>query len=215
VTGAGDIVLCSCYELGHQPYGLASPLAALTAAGFAPVCLDLAVDELDADALATLAHARLVAISVPMHTALRLGVALAARVRAINPAARLCFYGLYAPLNAAYLRGVGAAAVLGAEYEAELVALAQDAAPGDAEAQDPRRMPSWSSRACAAPVTRNAASPATPRPAAAACTCAGIARSRRSTTAASSPCRRTSCSPTWRSRSPRARATSPSAIPTS
>src|SRR5258705_9896654 len=125
MTGPGDIVLCSCYELGHQPYGLASPLAALRAAGFSPRCLDLAVDDLDAAALAMLARARLVAISVPMHTALRLGVALAARVRALAPDVRVCFYGLYAPLNADYLRALGADAVLGAEYEAELVALAR------------------------------------------------------------------------------------------
>jgi radical SAM superfamily enzyme YgiQ (UPF0313 family) len=129
MTGPGDIVLCSCYELGHQPYGLASPLGALRAAGFSPRCLDLAVEDLDDAALAMLARARLVAISVPMHTALRLGVALAARVRALAPDVRLCFYGLYAPLNAEYLRSLGADAVLGAEYEAELVALARGEAP--------------------------------------------------------------------------------------
>ncbi len=136
----GDIVLCSCYELGHQPHGLAAPLAALRAAGFEPLCLDLAVDELDEAALTRLARARLVAISVPMHTALRLGVALAARVRALNPTVQLCFYGLYAPLNADYLRRVGADAVLGAEYEAELVALAQGGAPAAQAAPGPRAM---------------------------------------------------------------------------
>jgi radical SAM superfamily enzyme YgiQ (UPF0313 family) len=67
-------------------------------------------------------RARLVAISVPMHTALRLGVAVAARVRAINPDATLVFYGLYAALNADYLlRETGATAVLAGELEDELV----------------------------------------------------------------------------------------------
>ena len=48
-------------------------------------------------------RAGLVAISVPMHTALRLGEQIARRVRAINPTAHICLYGLYALLNADYL----------------------------------------------------------------------------------------------------------------
>src|SRR5579859_7797684 len=119
----GAILLVSCYELGHQPFNLASPLAFLSRAGFAPRAVDAAVDPLcDED----LTRARLVAISVPMHTALRLGVRVAARVRALNPAAYIVFYGLYATLNADYLLRTHADAVIGGEYEAPLLDLVKE-----------------------------------------------------------------------------------------
>ncbi len=70
-------------------------------------------------------RAKLVGIAVQMHTALRLGQRVAERVRALNPSAHLCFYGLYAPLHAEHLRTLGAASVIGGEYEAELVSLAE------------------------------------------------------------------------------------------
>jgi radical SAM superfamily enzyme YgiQ (UPF0313 family) len=114
------IALLSCYELGHQPHGLAMPLAFLERAGYHPVAQDLAIERLDEDVIRS---ADFVGISVPMHTALRLGVRVAARVRELNPGVYLCFFGLYAPLNEAYLRAIGADAVLGGEHEAELVAL--------------------------------------------------------------------------------------------
>ncbi|HET7753522.1 MAG TPA: CUAEP/CCAEP-tail radical SAM protein [Anaeromyxobacteraceae bacterium] len=117
----GAILLASTYELGHQPSGITFPKAFLERAGFSPATLDLAVEELDAGRIRA---ARLVAISVPMHTALRLGLAAAARIRALNPSAALCFHGLYAPLHAPLLRQAGAVAVLGGECEEELVALA-------------------------------------------------------------------------------------------
>ena len=79
VKDSGDIVLVSCYELGHQPLAVASPLAFLRKSGFSPIGLDLSVGPLDDDAAASLARARMVAISVPMHTALRLGVEVAQR----------------------------------------------------------------------------------------------------------------------------------------
>ena len=86
LRGPGAILLVSCYELGHQPLSLASPLAVLRRAGFAPAAVDTAVAELPDDAIRA---ARLIAVSVPMHTALRLGAALAARVRGLNPAAHV------------------------------------------------------------------------------------------------------------------------------
>src|SRR5262245_50363464 len=92
----GAILLVSCYELGRQPLALASPAATLRAAGYAPSLLDLAQSPLDHDAVR---RARFIGISVPMHTALRLGMRAAATMRGINPEARQCFYGLYASLN--------------------------------------------------------------------------------------------------------------------
>ena len=92
----GAIMFVSCYELGHQPLGIAQPIGFLEQAGFAPVGLDIAVEDIDEAALML---ARFVGISVPMHTALRLGVRVAELVRAMNPACHICFYGLYASIN--------------------------------------------------------------------------------------------------------------------
>jgi radical SAM superfamily enzyme YgiQ (UPF0313 family) len=122
LTAAGAVLLISSYELGHQPINLASPAAYLRRAGFAPATIDLSVDEIDDEAIRT---ARLVAISVPMHTALRLGARVAERVRKLNPDAHVCFFGLYATLNANYLLDELGDSVIGGEYEATLVALAQ------------------------------------------------------------------------------------------
>jgi radical SAM superfamily enzyme YgiQ (UPF0313 family) len=124
----GAVLLVSTYELGHQPSGIAFPKAFLERAGFAPAALDLAVEPLDPERVRA---ARLVAISVPMHTALRLGLAAAARIRQLNPGAALCFHGLYAPLHAPLLLAAGAVAVLGGECEPRLVALAEAVERGE------------------------------------------------------------------------------------
>jgi len=116
------ILLLSCYELGHQPLGLAWPLAFLERAGLRAQAVDLATQPFP-DALAR--EARLVALSVPMHTALRLGVKAARRVREANPAAHVAFHGLYAWLNADYLLDQGLAdSVLAGESETALAQLA-------------------------------------------------------------------------------------------
>src|SRR2546426_1199977 len=70
------VLLLSCYELGHQPLGLASAASHLLAVGAAVQCLDLAVEPFGE---ARVEAADFVGISVPMHTALRLGVAAARR----------------------------------------------------------------------------------------------------------------------------------------
>jgi radical SAM superfamily enzyme YgiQ (UPF0313 family) len=123
-----QVLLLSTYELGHQPLAVARPAAHLIAAGHRVRCQDLAVDRLDE---ALVREAGLVGLSVPMHTATRLGVRLAERVRALNPDAHICFYGLYASLHADVLLGALADSVIGGEFETPLVALAAalDAAP--------------------------------------------------------------------------------------
>ena len=118
----GSILLISCYELGHQPLGLASPLGFLRRTGFAPLGMDIAREEFNEQCVA---RARFVGISVPMHTALRLGVQAAQRVRSINPDCHICFYGLYAPLNTEYLLDTCADSIVGGEYEAVLVNLVE------------------------------------------------------------------------------------------
>ena len=126
----GAILLVSCYELGRQPLNVASPWATLAAAGFGVAGIDTSIDPLDDRRLE---RARLVAISVPMHTALRLALELVARIRQRAPQAHLCFYGLYALLNADHLLSSGLAdSVLGGEVEETLVALALSLATGGA-----------------------------------------------------------------------------------
>jgi radical SAM superfamily enzyme YgiQ (UPF0313 family) len=127
----GEVLLVSCYELGHHPLGTAWPAAFLERAGFHPAQLDLAVEPLDE---AAVRRARFVGISVPMHTALRLGVRAAERIRMLNPDAFICFYGLYASLNAAYLLAGRGHAVLGGELEQALVSLVEQVSGGDRRA---------------------------------------------------------------------------------
>jgi radical SAM superfamily enzyme YgiQ (UPF0313 family) len=122
IRAPGGVLLISCYELGHQPLCAALPLGFLERAGFTPAALDIAVEPFDLDRIA---RARLIAISVPMHTALRLGVRVAERVREINPSARVCFYGLYAALNSDYLLEHGGDYCIGGECEVPLVNLAE------------------------------------------------------------------------------------------
>ena len=74
----GSILLISCYELGHQPLGVALPLGFFQRAGYAPAAMDIAVEQFD---IQRLAEAQFVGISVPMHTALRLGVRVAGKRR--------------------------------------------------------------------------------------------------------------------------------------
>lgn len=116
-----NVLLISTYELGHQPFGLASPAAWLERAGMTVACLDLSREPLREEAVA---GADFIAFYLPMHTATRLAIKVLPQVRRLNPAAHLCFYGLYAPLNAGYLRSLGAQTVLGGECEEELVAAA-------------------------------------------------------------------------------------------
>ena len=124
----GDVLLVACYELGHQPLAVAWPAAFLERAGYRPTVLDVSVEPVDAQKLA---RARVIAISVPMHTALRLGLEVAARARTVNPGAHVCFFGLYATLNADFLFAHGGDSVIGGEAEAPLLALVEALERGD------------------------------------------------------------------------------------
>ncbi len=115
-----QVVLLSTYELGRQPFGLASPAAWLRQAGARVTCLDLSVERLDADAIST---ADIVAFYLPMHTATRIATRVVERVRSLNPRVHLCFYGLYASMNEPFLRKLGADTILGGEFEGGLVSL--------------------------------------------------------------------------------------------
>jgi radical SAM superfamily enzyme YgiQ (UPF0313 family) len=127
VREPGAIVLVSCYELGRPPLAVATLAAFLERDGFRPTAVDLAVESLEPwlDSPAA-SRCRLVAISAPMHTALRVGVTAAERIRPVLPGAHVVFFGLYATLNADHLFAAGLAdSVASGEAEAALVELAR------------------------------------------------------------------------------------------
>ena len=120
------VLLISTYDLGRQPFGLASPAAWLRGAGLDVACLDLSRQPFEAAGVPP----GLVAFHLPMHTATRLAVPVLEQVRRTWPDAEVCCYGLYAPLNAAWLRSLGVHHILGAEFEPALAELAADIASG-------------------------------------------------------------------------------------
>ena len=107
--------------MGRQPFGLASPAAWLRECGHLVTCVDLAVSPLPPKEAA---RARLIAFYLPMHTATRMALSVLTQVKELNPEAHYVAYGLYAPLNKALLLERGIVTVLGGEFEAELLAIA-------------------------------------------------------------------------------------------
>ncbi len=124
------VVLIATYEMGRQPFGLASPAAWLRQAGATVVCQDLSRSRLDQQEIAA---ADVVAFYVPMHTATRIAAHVVQHVKILNPRAHLCFYGLYAPVNEAFLRSLGADTILGGEFEAGLLSLIRRLQTGQAQ----------------------------------------------------------------------------------
>ena len=98
LTAEGRVLLRACYELVQSPMALALPQATLRDAGFLPAMQDLSIERLDPDKAR---RAKFLGISVPMHTALRLGVRVARHIRPPNAEAHMSCYGLYAGLSAA------------------------------------------------------------------------------------------------------------------
>src|SRR3954447_8487886 len=113
-------LLVSTYDLGHQPFGLASPAAWLKREGLEVECTDLPRQKLEEDALR---RADLIAFHLPMHTATRMAAPIIRKARALNAASRICVYGLYAPLNDGWLRSLGVDDVLDGEFEGKLASI--------------------------------------------------------------------------------------------
>ena len=128
MTQSLNITLVSTYDLGHQPFGLASLAAWLGAEGAQVTCNDTAVSPLDEDAVR---EANLICIHLAMHTATRLAVELLPRIRALNKSAHICFFGLYSPPNADILGNCGPCSFIGGEFEAEIASLYRKLASGD------------------------------------------------------------------------------------
>src|SRR6266849_3387017 len=116
------IVLISTYELGRQPFGLASPAAWLRKRGHSVECLDLSRVALDE---AAVRNAALIAFYVPMHTATRLALNLLETIRSINQHAHIAAYGLYAPLSAESFQSRGITSLFGGEFERSLTDFAE------------------------------------------------------------------------------------------
>lgn len=114
------VVLINPYELGRQPFALAAPAALLKREGHAVSCIDLSLQKLDP---AVLEAADVVALYVGMHTAARIALEALPRIKDLAPKAHICVYGLYAPMNEAMLRRLGAGTVLGGEMEPALLSL--------------------------------------------------------------------------------------------
>ena len=119
------ILLLGTYELGRQPFGLASPAAWLRKRGHSVRALDLSRQSLDQSASS---EAELIVFYLPMHTATRLALQWLPTIRTQNPDAHLCACGLYAPLNGSHLRAAGFSTILGPEFEADLAHLADELA---------------------------------------------------------------------------------------
>jgi radical SAM superfamily enzyme YgiQ (UPF0313 family) len=119
------IVLISTYELGRQPFGLASPAAWLRKRGHEVLCLDLSRQALDEAALRA---AELIAFYLPMHTATRLALQLIEPLRRLNSTAHFCAYGLYAPLSRKSFQESGVESFFGGEFEEGLAQLADSLA---------------------------------------------------------------------------------------
>lgn len=118
--------LFSTYELGHQPLALASLAAELRAHGHEVSCHDLSVEPLNA---AWLSDTEVACISVPMHTAGRLGVELAARIRSLNPQTAIVLFGTYGEAVSELARRHQLAdAVFSGEYEPSVVSFVGSAA---------------------------------------------------------------------------------------
>lgn len=136
--GAMDFraLLVSTYELGRQPFGLASPAAWLRAVGVDVDCVDLSLEKLDESRVR---RADLVAFYLPMHTATRIASKVISEIRKANPHAHLCAYGLYAPINAPFLKKLGIQTILGGEFEQGLqnltVRLRQSALAGTLDSE--------------------------------------------------------------------------------
>src|SRR3954464_8361804 len=114
-------VLVSTYEVGRQPFGLGAAAAWLRARGWDVTMVDAAKERLEEHHLAS---AEMIGFHLPMHTATRLAAPIVATARRVNPSAGICAFGLYAPLNAEWLRALGADAVFGGEFEEDLAAFA-------------------------------------------------------------------------------------------
>ena len=127
-------LLISTYEQGRQPLGLAAPAALLRADGHEVRTLDLSVEEPHP---ALYDWAELIGISTPMHTAARLGLALARQLCEQGHGEKIAFYGV----GAVALDSGQAGRALSGDTDRQLLALARGEAPDITFDRAPRPTP--------------------------------------------------------------------------
>ena len=93
-------LLISTYDLGRQPFGLASPAAWLRRPGVEVDCADTSREPLDDEQNCGGIARRVLPADAYRHAA---GSAAHRSGPAGESGRRLCAYGLYAPLNASWL----------------------------------------------------------------------------------------------------------------
>ncbi|MGI9584602.1 MAG: CUAEP/CCAEP-tail radical SAM (seleno)protein, partial [Acidimicrobiia bacterium] len=112
------VLLISTYELGRQPVHIASPAAAVVAAGHDVRAIDLSVQPWDPSHVE---WADVIGISTPMHTATRLAVDVVTQIRSHRPDIPIASYGLYAGMAADEAGAMPFDRAIVGEYEAALV----------------------------------------------------------------------------------------------
>ncbi len=115
------LLLVSTYELGHQPLQIATAAAELAAAGHEVRCWDVAVQQWDQEAWDLVSQSDGVAFSVPMHTAMRLGLSLAKDIHTRHPDLPLCLYGIYAAAAKSASDAAGVETLIAGEYSEGLL----------------------------------------------------------------------------------------------
>ncbi len=111
------VLLISTYELGHQPIHVASAAQALRARGHQVRCVDTSRDPWNP---AEIDNVDVVAISVPMYTAMRLALDIARTIRTRRSVLPICLYGLYAGVARDTTLGPFADRLIAGEYETAL-----------------------------------------------------------------------------------------------
>jgi len=119
------VFLLSTYDLGHQPFALASLAASLDQEVAQVTCNDIAVEGLNEDGVR---NAHLIAIHLAMHTATRLALDILPRLKTLNPSARYCLFGLYAPMAAGIVDDPETFQFVGGEFEPPLIDLVRSLA---------------------------------------------------------------------------------------
>lgn len=121
------VILFSTYEMGRQPFGLASAAAWLRDTGADVEMHDLSLCSFEESMVD---GAGLVGVFVPMHTATRLAEPVISRVRSVNPGAHIVAFGLYAAMNSSRLRAIGVDSIVAGEFEQRLVEIHDVVAAG-------------------------------------------------------------------------------------
>jgi hypothetical protein len=121
-------LVVSTYELGHQPLHAAWGAASLLDSGAEVRCLDLSLPATE-DVSSLLDWADLIAVSVPMHTAMRLALGFAGDLKERFPDKAVCFFGLYAPVGKELDRPP-VDYLIGGEYAPGLAAWAKEVSGG-------------------------------------------------------------------------------------